>query len=76
MILSFAGSQLFSKTSHTNLSLNSIQPRFFHSKNFQIHFLLQTSFEWVHRVGIMPVATLSGRVCVRAHARMRARVCV
>lgn len=63
MILSLAGNQLFSKTSCTHLSLNNIQPDFFHSKNFQIHFLSQRSFERVHGVDIILVAMLSG-VCV------------
>jgi len=65
MILSLAGNQLFSKTSYSRLSPNSIQPHFFHAKNFQIHFLLQTWFEWTHGVDIMLVAMLSGCVCVR-----------
>lgn len=50
------------------MSLNSIQPHFFHSKNFQIDFLSQTSLEWVRCVGIMLVALISrcvGGVCTR-----------
>ena len=64
MILSLAGNQLFSKTSYMRLSLNSIQPHFFHAKNFQIHFLLQTWFEWAHGVDTILVAMLSVCVCV------------
>lgn len=62
MIVSLAGNQLFSKTSCAHLSLESIQPHLFQSKNFQVDLLLQTSFEWVHHVGIMRVAVLSGCV--------------
>lgn len=70
MIVSLAGNQLFSKTSWAHLSLESIQLQLFQSKNFQVYLLLQTSFEWGHRVEIMPVAVLSGcaggvYVCVR-----------
>lgn len=64
MILSLAGNQLFSKTSYAHLSLNSIQPHFFHAKDFfkSISFC-NRGFEWAHGV-VMLVAMLSGCVCV------------